>query len=159
MKKALIIGGVITLLFIIALIIVSSVSAEKYPLVNEYNDEITIYRTGSCGCCKVYGTYFQNKGNKNVKTIEQDDITNIKEQYGVPSSMESCHTTIIGEYFVEGHIPLEAIEKLLKESPDIKGIAMPGMPIGSPGMPGTKKEPFVVYAVTSSGSIEEFMRI
>ena len=159
MKKALIIGGVITLLFIIALIIVSSVSAEKYPLVNEYNDEITIYRTGSCGCCKVYGTYFQNKGNKNVKTIEQDDITNIKEQYGVPSSMESCHTTIIGDYFVEGHMPLEAVEKLLNERPDIAGIALPGMPEGAPGMVGSKRGDFVIYAVNNDGSYEEFMRI
>ena len=73
--------------------------------------------------------------------------------------MESCHTVVIGDYFIEGHIPLEAVEKLLVEKPDIKGIAMPGMPSGSPGMPGAKKGDFVIYAVNNDGTTEEFMRI
>ena len=73
--------------------------------------------------------------------------------------MEICHTTIIGDYFVEGHVPLEAVEKLLTEKPDIKGIAMPGMPSGSPGMPGAKKGDFVIYAVNRDGSYEEWTRL
>ena len=81
----------------------------------------------------------------------------IKERYGVPRNLESCHTEIIGGYFVEGHMPIEAIEKLLSERPDIRGIALPGMPSGSPGMPGPKTEPWTIYAVNKDGSVGEFM--
>ena len=73
--------------------------------------------------------------------------------------MQSCHTTTIGNYFVEGHIPIEAIEKLMTEKPNIKGIAMPGMPSGSPGMPGAKQGPFIIYAIGNDGSVGEFMRM
>ena len=73
--------------------------------------------------------------------------------------MESCHTTVMGNYFVEGHIPLEVVNKLLTEKPDIKGIAMPGMPNGSPGMPGVKRGDFVIYAINNDGSYAEWMRL
>ena len=73
--------------------------------------------------------------------------------------MESCHTTVIGEYFVEGHVPVEAIEKLLAEKPDVAGIGMPGMPSGSPGMPGAKQGQFIIYSINKDGTINEFMRI
>jgi hypothetical protein len=72
--------------------------------------------------------------------------------------MDSCHTLIIEDYFVEGHIPIEAIEKLLAEQPDIDGITLPDMPSGSPGMPGVKKGDFVIYSV-KGGKTSEFMRI
>ena len=72
--------------------------------------------------------------------------------------MQSCHTTIIDKYFVEGHVPLEAINKLLKERPDIDGLALPGMPIGTPGMPGDKEEPYVIYQLVD-GNFSVFMTI
>ena len=72
--------------------------------------------------------------------------------------MQSCHTTIIGKYFIEGHVPFEAVEKLLKEQPDIDGIALPGMPIGTPGMPGDKDEPYVIYQL-KDGKFSVFMTI
>jgi hypothetical protein len=72
--------------------------------------------------------------------------------------MQSCHTTIIGKYFIEGHVPLEAINKLLKEQPSIDGIALPGMPIGTPGMPGKKEEPYVIYQLID-GKFSVFMTI
>ena len=88
-----------------------------------------------------------------------EDANSFKEGHGIPSFLESCHTTIIGNYFVEGHIPLEAVEKLLEEQPDIAGIAMSGMPSGSPGMPGTKTEDFIIFSVNRDGTYQEFMRI
>ena len=94
-----------------------------------------------------------------MNTLDTQSSNKIEEQYGVPSELRSCHTTIIGNYFIEGHIPLEAVEKLLKEQPNIKGIAMPGMPSGSPGMPGQKQGAFIIYAVNNDGSTSEFMRI
>ena len=90
--------------------------------------------------------------------ITTENMQSIKTKYDIPKNMESCHTSIIDNYFVEGHIPLEAINKLLIEKPLIDGIALPNMPSGSPGMPGIKRETFVIYSITN-GQIGEFMRI
>ncbi len=119
--------------------------------------QVTIFKSQSCGCCGAYTNYMQKQGF----AVQVNDISNmnpIKMQYAIPAQMQSCHTSVIGDYFVEGHIPVEAIDKLLAEKPDIAGIAMPGMPSGSPGMPGSK-EPFVIYAIGNDGSIAEFMRM
>ncbi len=121
-------------------------------------EQIVLFKSQSCGCCSLYGSYLGKRGF-DLKIEDHSNLTPIKEQLGVPASLQSCHTVKIGNYFVEGHIPIEAIEKLLQEKPNIKGIAMPGMPSGSPGMPGAKNEPFVIYAVENSGSINEFLRI
>ncbi len=83
-------------------------------------------------------------------------MSSIKRKYQIPQNMESCHTAVIAGYFVEGHMPIEAIEKLLEEKPDIDGIALPGMPTGSPGMPGQQTEAFKIYAL-SAGTASEFM--
>ena len=93
-----------------------------------------------------------------VESVVTDDVSAIKDDLQIPEEMRSCHTAIIGEYFIEGHVPVEAIQRLLEEQPDIDGIALPGMPQGSPGMSGEKSEPWVIYAVTG-GSIAEFMTI
>jgi len=131
----------------------------SYATLESFDQEILIYKSSSCGCCGVYGDYFKRRGNADAEIVSVNDVNSIKDEYGVPYGLESCHTTIIGDYFVEGHIPLEAVEKLLNEKPDIAGIAMPGMPAGSPGMPGSKYGEFVIYAVNHDGSYEEFMRI
>ncbi len=94
-----------------------------------------------------------------LEVKDMQNVDSIKEQYQIPQSMRSCHTTVVGDYFVEGHIPLEAVEKMMKEKPDIRGIAMPGMPPGSPGMPGSPSGEFIVYAVKKDGTFAEFMRI
>lgn len=118
---------------------------------------VTIFKSESCGCCSAYSTYMQKQGFA-VQVNDVPSMNPIKAQYDIPAPMQSCHTTIIGNYFVEGHIPQEAIDKLLSEKPAIAGIAMPGMPSGSPGMPGSK-EPFIIYAIGNDGSITEFMRM
>lgn len=122
-------------------------------------EKIDIYKSLTCGCCDVYSSYVDGKVSSKVNIIDIQNSDRIKKQYGVPSELQSCHTTIIGNYFVEGHVPLEAVEKLLKEQPEIKGIAMPGMPQGSPGMPGAKSGAFVIYSVNADGSYDEWMRI
>ncbi len=120
--------------------------------------QATYYKSISCGCCDVHSKYVSSKGF-DVKINNFQDISAIKTDLGVPYELQSCHTAVIDGYFVEGHIPMGAIDKLLLEKPDIKGIAMPGMPSGSPGMPGTKTEDFVISAVNHDGSYYEFMRI
>ena len=118
----------------------------------------TYYKSISCGCCDVHSKYLDSKGF-DIKVNNLQDVTAIKSQFGIPRDLESCHTAVIDGYFVEGHIPVEAINKMLSEKPDIKGIAMPGMPSGSPGMPGAKTGDFVIYAVNNDGTSYEFMRI
>ena len=158
MKKTLLLFlGVVVVLSAVLLISKGS-SATSFENINNA-DKIEIYKSLTCGCCDVYSKYFDGKVSSEVKIFDIQDSDKIKKQYGVPSGMESCHTTIIGDYFVEGHIPLEAVEKLLKEQPDIAGIAMPGMPSGAPGMPGAKYGDFVIYSVARDGSFSEFMRI
>ena len=149
----------VVILVVIAFFAFSRTRASSFEAVKNFNGEMNIYKSSNCGCCGLYGSYFKRKGNSNVKITDIEDIDTIKEQYNVPSGLRSCHTTIIGDYFVEGHIPLEAIDKLIEEKPDIAGIAMPGMPSGSPGMPGSKIGDFVIYAVEKDGSYGEFMRI
>ena len=116
-----------------------------------------VFKTPSCGCCYGY-VLFLEKEKFNVKQTDMRNLHSIKQKYNIPVEMQSCHTTIIGRYFIEGHVPLEAVNKLLKEQPDIDGIALPGMPIGTPGMPGKKEEPFVVYQLID-GKFSIFMTI
>ena len=132
---------------------------KKNALANIDNKKLSVevFKTPSCGCCYGY-VLFLEKEKFNVKQTDMRSLHSIKQKYNIPLEMQSCHTTIIGKYFIEGHVPLEAINKLLKEQPDIDGIALPGMPIGTPGMPGKKEEPFVVYQLID-GKFSIFMTI
>lgn len=118
---------------------------------------VIVYRTPTCGCCAEYEGYLEDEGFP-VDDVTVDDLSSIKDDLGIPEDMWSCHTSFVGDYFVEGHVPVEAILALLSERPAIDGIALPGMPAGSPGMGGDKEGPFVVYAITD-GQTEEFMTI
>ena len=132
---------------------------KKNALANINNKKLSVevFKTPSCGCCYGY-VLFLEKEKFNVKQTDMRSLHSIKQKYNIPLEMQSCHTTIIGKYFIEGHVPLEAVNKLLKEQPDIDGIALPGIPIGTPGMPGKKEEPFVVYQLID-GKFSIFMTI
>ena len=132
---------------------------KKNALANINNKKLSVevFKTPSCGCCYGY-VLFLEKEQFNVKETDMRSLHSIKQKYNIPLEMQSCHTTIIGKYFIEGHVPLEAVNKLLKEQPDIDGIALPGMPIGTPGMPGKKEEPFVIYQLID-GKFSVFMTI
>lgn len=116
-----------------------------------------VYSSPTCGCCGQYETYLEAEGFQ-VKSIKTESLADIKDNLGIPSDMRSCHTAMVGEYFVEGHVPVEAIWKLLEERPEIEGIALPGMPPGSPGMGGVKAQPFIIYAI-ADGDVDEFMTL
>lgn len=121
--------------------------------------EVTMYKTPTCGCCALYKTYLDRKGFT-VNLVEVADITPTNERFGVPENMRTCHMSTVGKYFVEGHVPVEAVDKLLQEQPeDVTGIAVPGMPMGSPGMPGRSGGPIMVYAIHSDGTTTEFMQV
>ncbi len=118
---------------------------------------VTLYSSPTCGCCHEYEKYLEENGFE-VESISMEDLTEIKDNLSIPADMQSCHTVMIEGYFVEGHVPVEAIRKLLEEQPSIDGIALPGMPAGSPGMGGEKAEPFVIYSITD-GEVEEFVTL
>ena len=122
--------------------------------------KLTVYKSSTCGCCALWTSYMQDRGYK-VDVVNTEELETIKEKYSVPESLYSCHTTIVndGQYFVEGHIPEEAVSKLLEEEPSIAGIGMPGMPSASPGMPGKKLAPFEISQVTKDGSVSQYMKI
>jgi hypothetical protein len=113
--------------------------------------DVEVFKTPSCGCCYGYVLFLEEEKFK-VKKTDMRSLHSIKKKYNIPLEMQSCHTTILGKYFIEGHVPIEAIDKLLKEQPDIDGIALPGMPIGTPGMPGEKEEPYVIYQLVDGKS-------
>lgn len=120
--------------------------------------EIMVYKTPTCGCCGAFVSYLKKK-DVAVKMENVTDLDAIKRQYGVPRELSSCHTSIVDGYVVEGHVPLEVIEKLLSERPDIKGIALPGMPSGTPGMPGPKFETWNIRSFTEDGTVGTFTTI
>ena len=113
--------------------------------------EAILYKDPQCGCCSGYVKHLKAAGIS-VDVRNADDIYALKPVYGVPEELYSCHTMLIDGYVVEGHVPLTVLGKLLAERPDIAGIALPGMPSGSPGMPGPKDESFNVYGFSSGAA-------
>ncbi len=118
---------------------------------------VDVYLQATCGCCHQYLDYLESNGF-DVTSHEMTDLSGVKASQGIPESMQSCHTAVVEDYFVEGHVPVAVIQRLLEEQPAIDGIALPGMPAGSPGMGGVKAAPFVIYAV-AGGQTTVFMEI
>jgi hypothetical protein len=106
----------------------------------------TLYKNPQCSCCEGYADYLRENGFE-VTVKPTHDLPLMKQQYGVPSELEGCHTTLVDGYVVEGHVPIGAVLRMLTERPAIKGISLPGMPAGSPGMFGEKTVPFTIFAI------------
>ena len=104
-----------------------------------------VHLSPTCTCCTEYVAYLRRHG-WTVEVVEERDIVAFQDEQGVPEAARGCHTTLVGGYLVEGHVPLPAIERLLDERPAIDGIGLPGMPLGSPGMTGTATGPLAVVA-------------
>lgn len=118
---------------------------------------VEVYKSPTCGCCSKWVAHLRSHGFV-VRTTDTDAVDELKTKHGVPRRARSCHTALVGGYVVEGHVPAADVQRLLKERPAIAGIAVAGMPIGSPGMevPGVKNQPFDVVAFTKDGSTKVF---
>lgn len=126
-------------------------SATPSPATREA--AMTVYRDPSCGCCEAWADIAREAGYQ-VTLLDDSDMAAVKLRLGVPPGLASCHTALVDGYVVEGHVPLDQVDRLLRERPaDIKGIAVPGMPIGSPGMevPDGTRKPFQVIAFDQAG--------
>jgi hypothetical protein len=108
--------------------------------------DVTLYKNPQCDCCEGYADYLRHHGFK-VKAVPTNDLTVIGEKYGIPDSLQPCHISLIGGYVVGGHIPIEVVNRLLSEKPQIVGITLPGMPEGTPGMPGKKPGPLQIFEI------------
>ena len=119
---------------------------------------ITVYKTATCGCCSKWVDHLRTH-NFDVRAIDVEDIAAVKRTYGVPPELGSCHTAVVGGYVVEGHVPGEAVARMLRERPAIAGLTVPGMPIGSPGMevPG-RSEPYEILSFDRAGKSQVYER-
>lgn len=118
---------------------------------------VIVYKNAQCGCCKNWVEHLRKAGFE-VTAKDVNDLSAIKNKLGVPSALASCHTAIVGQYVVEGHVPAADIKRLLDEKPKVAGIGVPGMPVGSPGMemPGTPADRYDVVAFAKDGKQRVF---
>jgi hypothetical protein len=130
-------------------------TASAIPVAGMASLDVLLTKSPTCTCCTGHEAYLERLGMRVQVTVSQD-IQAVKDVYGIPAEMRSCHTSTIGRYFVEGHVPYAAIEQLLAERPDIDGISLPGMPAGSPGMGGVLEGPLTVYAIDGGRVVGEF---
>jgi len=131
---------------------VAAISAVELPLA-------VVHKSPSCGCCGLWVEHLQRAGFR-VEVRNADNLNPVKERLGVPYGQGSCHTADIGGYFVEGHVPTEDIKRLLAEKPKAKGLVLPGMPLGSPGMevPSGEVQPYVVSLIAADGTTRPYAR-
>ncbi len=108
---------------------------------------INMYVNPDCGCCEGHAQYLRENGFK-VSVTPTHEMSLIRRKHGISRKFEGCHIAFVDGYVVEGHVPAGAIKKLLAEKPGIKGISLPGMPEGSPGMTGVKEAPFEILEIS-----------
>jgi hypothetical protein len=114
--------------------------------VSASEGSLRLIKDPNCGCCEGHASYLKDNGFS-VQIEVSADLNAVRKQYGVPEALAGCHTILAGAYVIEGHVPAAAIKKLLAERPAIRGISLPGMPAGSPGMGGEKEGPLVVSVI------------
>jgi hypothetical protein len=142
-KKGWLIGAAAAALILTGGLMVRS--AEAAP-------QITVYKSASCGCCKGWVKHLESEGF-NVTAIDVDNLPAIKTANGISAEMSSCHTAIIDGHVIEGHVPADAIRRMLRDNPELAGLTVPGMVSGSPGMevPSGEVQPHDVLAIDSKG--------
>ena len=119
---------------------------------------LTVYKSATCGCCAKWVEHVEKHGFT-VTVVNVDDIMAFKAKAGIPDKLVSCHTSKVGGYVVEGHVPAADIKKLLAAKPKAKGILLPGMPMGSPGMEhGGHSQPYEVLLLKADGQTSSFSR-
>jgi hypothetical protein len=119
---------------------------------------VVVYKDPNCGCCKIWIDHLRKHGFA-VTARDTSDMSGAKATGRVPQRLQTCHTAFVGGYVVEGHVPATDIQRMLDEKPKIAGIAVPGMPIGSPGMEvGNRKDKYDVIAFTRDGSTSVFAK-
>lgn len=128
------------------------------PVVDQSLPTVLVYKTETCGCCNGWVEHLRAAGF-NVDARNVRDLMSVKTDAGVPGPMVTCHTALVDGYVVEGHVPVDQIKRMLAERPDVAGIAVAGMPIGSPGMEGPNAKPYQVMAFDRQGRTSVYAEI
>lgn len=120
---------------------------------------LVVHKRPTCGCCELWVAHMREAGFP-VEVRNARNLNPIKQRLGVPYGKGSCHTAEVSGYVIEGHVPAEDVQRLLAQRPDARGLVLPGMPLGSPGMevPGGQTEPYTVELIASDGTTEAFAR-
>jgi|ERR1051326_2303419 hypothetical protein len=141
-------------------VLLLAVSTFAFPLsASAAPMRVTLYKNPQCPCCEGHAAYL-NKNGFSVEIVETDDLLEMFREAQVPSQLEGCHLIKMDGYAVIGHVPMEAIRKLLTERPKIIGISIPGMPVGLPGMEGPRSGPIAIYEIVSgAGRSRVFMTV
>ncbi len=131
---------------------------EDYPNLKKYLNgrEVILYKSNFCGCCEAYASYLEENGIR-VKVVSMENLEELKNRIGIPMTYWSCHTVDFGDFIVEGHVPLRAIEIALRENIDFDVIALPGMPAGSPGMGGVKQGKFEISLLKNGEAVDNIL--
>ena len=116
---------------------------------------VTVYKDAACGCCKSWIAHLVKHGYR-VDAKDTPDIAEVKRALGVPDAITACHTAVVNGYLIEGHVPAADIARLLKEKPKVAGLAVPGMPMGSPGMEGARTQHYQVLSFDKNGKTRIF---
>ncbi len=143
-------------LFLGWLLLLPAVQAYAQPRAAA-QDTAVVFKSKSCGCCNDWVRHLRSNGFR-VDARDVEDIPGQRAKLGVPQELGSCHTAIVGGYAIEGHVPAADIRRLLKERPRARGLAVPGMPLGSPGMEGPRKDPYETLLFQPDGRYVVFER-
>ena len=120
-------------------------------------DTVVVYKSPSCGCCTKWVDHMKENGFV-VVTHDVNDVSPMKQELGVPANHTSCHTAKVAGYTLEGHVPADLVRRMLAEKPSFRGLAVPGMPIGSPGMEGVIKQDYDVLSFDAQGNMQVYAR-
>ena len=130
-------------------------AAPVSPIVSPKTPTITVYKDPGCGCCKNWIEHLIKHGYR-VDAKDTPGMTEVKRTLGVPDRLSACHTAVVNGYLIEGHVPAADIARLLKEKPKVAGLAVPGMPMGSPGMEGPRTQHYQVLSFDKAGKTKVF---
>jgi hypothetical protein len=133
---------------LVAMFVIAVVGAQQRPVIE-------VYKTATCGCCGKWVEHLKQHGFS-VRTTDVESVADIKAKYKVPSKLGSCHTGVVNGYAIEGHVPATDVLRLLQERPSVLGIAVPGMPLGSPGMEAPKGQAYDVVSFDKDNQVKVF---
>jgi hypothetical protein len=129
----------------------AALAGSALPAGAQFLPQVTVYKNPACGCCGEWVKHMQANGFR-LEVHDVSDVTPIRHRYGVPDSLTSCHTAYVNGYALEGHVPAADVWRMLRERPALKGLAVPGMVVGSPGMEQGAPQPFATIAFDAKGA-------
>jgi len=142
--------------FAVALAMILAISSGAAPRAQRTAPSVTVYKSPTCGCCSKWVDHMRANGFE-VTATNVEDMAAVKQKYGVPEKAGSCHTSLVGGYVIEGHVPADLVKRLLAERPKVVGLAVPGMPASAPGMdiPG---QPYTIVGFDKAGQLTVYER-